>query len=737
MRRAGVFKTFLVVLCCSCGSVASISALVLLGTGCSGKKSEHGKPQQLQITTTSLPDAYDGQTGYSAQLTATGGTGTYTWSVTGTLPSNLSLNNDTISGDVAANASQGGTGGVYDITVAVTDGTQTVQADLSITVWPQLQITTASLPEATEEQAYGPEQVQATGGDSGSYQWSATGLPTGLSINQTTGEVSGTPAAGTAGTYTVDVTVDDGLQTANAQFDLVVNAPPLVADFEATPTSGTAPLDVNFTDLSTPVGGIVSWEWDFDNDGTVDSTVQNPTHTYGAAGWYSVKLTVSDGTGSDTCVKEQYILVANNIWFVDGGVASSGDGTSWTTAFKTIGEGITAAGDYDLVLIADGTYTGTGNKDLDFGGWKIYLKGTDHNNPGQRPVIDCEGSRRAFIFNLGETKETVIDNLTIQNGVGSGAGGGAIYCYKSSPVVTNCTFSSNTASDSGGAIHCHESSPTIRNCMLQNNTATNNGGAIHCGNSSSPTIQNCTFINNSVTNYWGGAINCDSSSPTIKNCTFTNNSAALGILSGAGGAIHCIWNSSCPNIIDCTFEGNSSTYGGAIEFHESSPVITNCTFNSNSAEYGSAISYHDGTALAMVTNCTFSSNSSTYVGTIHCRGTGSAVLNNCILWGNSATSGGNEIHIEDASASCTLNYCCVDNTGYGGQTGNIYDTNNCIFVDPQFVDAANGDYHLKNTSPCIDAGDNSYVPSGVTTDLDGNPRIVNGTVDMGAYEYQP
>jgi len=92
-----------------------------------------------------------------------------------------------------------------------------------------------------------------------------------------------------------------------------------------------------------------------------------------------------------------------------------------------------------------------------------------------------------------------------------------------------------------------------------------------------------------------------------------------------------------------------------------------------------------------------------------------------------------------------LNYCCVDKTGYGFGAGvpttAIDDSNNCVFADPQFVDAAGGDYHLKDTSPCIDAGDNSLVPSSVVKDLDGNQRIVDGNnngtpaVDIGAYEY--
>ena len=89
---------------------------------------------ELQITTTSLPAGYDGQTGYSTTLTATGGTGTYTWSITnGNLPQNLTLDPSTgeISGDIASNAS---TNSPYNFTVEVTDGIGTKQANLSIMV---------------------------------------------------------------------------------------------------------------------------------------------------------------------------------------------------------------------------------------------------------------------------------------------------------------------------------------------------------------------------------------------------------------------------------------------------------------------------------------------------------------------------------------------------------------------------------------------------------------------------
>ncbi|WP_204245337.1 DUF3344 domain-containing protein [Methanosarcina horonobensis] len=109
------------------------------------------------------------------------------------------------------------------------------------------------------------------------------------------------PGTGTAAFYKIPLAflvVKSPIET--------VSQPP-VADFLASVTSGTAPLEVQFTDAST--GTVSSYAWDFDNDGTVDSTQQNPLYTYGAAGTYSVNLTVTNADGSDFEVKTNYITV--------------------------------------------------------------------------------------------------------------------------------------------------------------------------------------------------------------------------------------------------------------------------------------------------------------------------------------------------------------------------------------------------------------------------------------------
>ena len=630
---------------------------------------------ELQITTTSLPDGYEGQTGYSATLTASGGnSANYAWSISGNLPSNLTWDptTATISGDIATGAAGG-----YQLDFEVTDGVQTATATLTLTVREQLQITTTSLPDATEGVPYSVT-IDATGG-APPYTWSVSQQPWWLTIDQSTGQLSGRPPAGSAGTYTFTVEVTDGVQTASEQFDLVVKAAgsgPPKADFEANPTEGTAPLTVSFTDKST--GRITQRQWDF-GDGTT-SNDQNPTHTYSNPGWYTVRLTVSDGTNSDSCVKEKYILVANNIWYVNGNGGDDGNGgTDWSDAWETIGKALSVAGNYDLVLVADATYSET---DLRFYGNKVYVKGVDHNTAGAQPVIDCQGNGRAFYFGSAETEDTVVDNFVIRNG--SADHGGAICCANSSgPTLRNCVFDSNSAVGTfgeGGAIYCNLSNPRITDCSFSGNDAAF-GGAVYCDNSGGLTLTNCVFSDNSAVQT-GGAISLAFSDISITNCIFTGNSSDMG------GAMLCCFSS--PNVTNCTFSGNDADEGGAVYCNLSSPVF-----------------------------------------------------NNCIFWNNSASTAGSEV-FADPPSMCILDCCCVDNgAGAYGGGGTVNDANSCIHRDPQFVNAAGGDYHLKDTSPCIDAGDNSLVPGSPNRDPDGNKRIVDGdndgtaTVDIGAYEYQP
>ncbi|WP_141241739.1 PKD domain-containing protein, partial [Methanosarcina spelaei] len=118
-----------------------------------------------------------------------------------------------------------------------------------------------------------------------------------------------------AGNYTVNLTVSnaDGNDfEVKTEYIIVSESLPgaPVANFTATPTSGTAPLTVNFKDQST--GTVSSYAWDFNNDDNVDSTEQNPSYTYAAAGSYTVNLTVTGPGGIDSEVKTGYVKVTGS-----------------------------------------------------------------------------------------------------------------------------------------------------------------------------------------------------------------------------------------------------------------------------------------------------------------------------------------------------------------------------------------------------------------------------------------
>jgi serine/threonine-protein kinase len=168
-----------------------------------------GEPS-LVITTTALPSgaSYDD---YSAALSATGGTGAYTWSAAG-LPGGLTVNaaTGTISGMLGNKGEESADNpGTYPVIVTVKDASTSAQKQFSLVVTPErLSFDPGVLEAGISGTAYS-YTVSAAGG-TGPYTYSATGLPAGLAIGAATGTISGTsPTVETATTYTVTITVTD------------------------------------------------------------------------------------------------------------------------------------------------------------------------------------------------------------------------------------------------------------------------------------------------------------------------------------------------------------------------------------------------------------------------------------------------------------------------------------------------------------------------------------------------
>jgi len=173
------------------------------------------------------------------------------------------------------------------------------------------------------------------------------------------------------GKYSVLLTIQNDYgydETLKSNYITVTGQTPPTADFSASPTSGTAPLTVSFTDEST---GATAWSWEF-GDGW-GSSAQNPTHTYVAPGTYTVTLTAHNSVGSDVETKTAYITVTeipqpsdailngyaydntNNV-LLDG-VTITLENETYSTTNTTYGGGF-----YQFSGLNPGTYTIKGEK---------------------------------------------------------------------------------------------------------------------------------------------------------------------------------------------------------------------------------------------------------------------------------------------------------------------------------------------------------------------------------------
>ncbi|MFK7907453.1 MAG: right-handed parallel beta-helix repeat-containing protein, partial [Chitinophagales bacterium] len=437
------------------------------------------------------------------------------------------------------------------------------------------------------------------------------------------------------------------------------------------------------------------------------------------------------------------------------------DGTSWAKAFDNLQAAIDVAAANDEIWVAEGTYLPSKDKDGSvnpadnrdktfyfnkdvkiYGGfpntdnpsmadrdWENYptiLSGDFDNNDipitdktnADFPSQNNEKNAYTVVHTYQRSSVFTIDGFFIQGGNSDSSGGG-MYNKESNPTLTNCIFSNNSGHN-GGGMRNNLSNPTLTNCIFSNNSGHNGGGMDSFV--SSPALTDCSFFNN-FANYGGGMNNSSCDNIILTNCIFSNNSANF-----SGGGVS---NSSCDNVIltDCSFFSNhTGSTGGGMYSTDDNITLINCGFSNNSASSGGGM-YNASQVNTTLTNCSLSNNSASSGGGVLNTYQGNTTFTNCILWNN-----GSEIHNQGA-ATPTVTYSIVQGD-YAG-TGNLNQ-------NPLFLDPVNNNLQIPPCSPAINAGNKDADLDGVgadtqtiediPTDLAGNTRVIDGFVDMGAYE---
>jgi hypothetical protein len=285
----------------------------------------------------------------------------------------------------------------------------------------------------------------------------------------------------------------------------------------------------------------------------------------------------------------------------------------------------------------------------------------------------------------------LLDGFQISNGLASKDfdhnDGGGIFCYCASPTLHHLKICNNIAIDHGGGLFLDFSKPLISNCVISNNESNSNGGGGYF-DYSKPNIINCIISNNRVFyGFNGGGLSLQDSEPNIINSIIANNESGY---KGNGGGIYC--SSSNPHIINSLLANNYTDNDGA---------------------------------------------------GIYCQYSSVAELLNSMMWNNMNKSGINHFQ-SNLSNSGIIKNSIIE----GGNQYNIpeaYYINN-YDLNPRFInpstkvgnsnDALISDWTLSSCSPCIDLGSIALLPLEIETDMAGNNRIINDSVDIGPYEYK-
>jgi len=505
---------------------------------------------------------------------------------------------------------------------------------------------------------------------------------------------TGSPCIDTGTNANITVDIDgtnrpiDGDLSGGAQYDMGCYEAPEPAggtfeiDFSGTPLSGFTPLEVVFTATLAGTDTNITWYgWDFDNDGTYETNgagLKVVTNTYDTAGTYSVRVRATNTSSFGAShTNTDYVTPYNEFIYVTP--SGSGSGVSWADP-TSLTNAVEIAVASQTVLVTNGSYAVYTNLAVDAGFTVRSVNGPDYTTvyrgqPG--------GSSTYFaIFDISHA-DGFVSGFTITNGFWlAGGKGGAVTMTDgtvSNCVMTKCDWGSAPSSPSGhGVLYVYGG--LVTDCVISNN-APRSGAILIQGTGS--VIQDSIITENTVPYDSTGALYLNNG--TARRCRIYANDGNHGRVNMTGASAL---------LENCLIRENTPTHTAYGAVYLQNGTMKHCTVADNTTgagTFGSGINRTGGT----VTNCIVSGNTPNddYYGTI----------------------------------VGVVSYSCAPELSSG--TGNITG-------DPLFEDAANDDYTLSSSSPCIDAGTNANV----TVDIDGTNRPINGDgvsgaqYDMGCYE---
>ncbi len=390
-----------------------------------------------------------------------------------------------------------------------------------------------------------------------------------------------------------------------------------------------------------------------------------------------------------------------------------------TGTVPTILEALQQADHGDTLVLADGVFQGPGNRDLDCGG-KILTIYSESGDPATC-IIDLGGSalepHSGFYFSAGNYRSGSLRGVTIRNGYAEGSSlsnsGGALHVTSYDFTITDCRFEGNSAV-SGGGVYAQPDVFVVSDCWFSGNSASD-GGALVVASGDSVLIEDCDFVSNSSIGFYGKAVRIVSTDGLFTRCRVDSND---------GGGLNVVAWGDTPDIIDCKFRWNNdstSAYPGAgisllFDINQwDKCTVRNCLIEGNTDPavgggiYAELIYYDDVNSYFFgltIDSCTIVNNSAS-------SGAGLYIYSDWARWEVNNTliafnRGGEALDVTTGPApsfSCSV-FTCTDVYGnpggdWTGCVAGLLGLDGNISEDPLFCDAANGDYTLDASSPCL------------------------------------